>query len=296
LDSKKLLHQIQQRPVTFVPGRKVVSICPGEWTSPYEGKGYEPLGYRDFQMGDDPRRINLPATARRGEPTIVERVALRDFKVMVVIDISPSMKVREKWKLLTKAVALLLYSAWKSETTFGLGIRSEAGLRSFGLGLGARHFYHSYQALWHLYTGTKDGGYKGTKVPFSRYLPPNAMLLYCSDYLEGDGSIVDMGEIWRSVQRYDFIPVVLQDDMEYTFPQLRASTFLPCFNPETGKKDEIWLTPELAQDIRITHEARFQELITLLSKRGAIPLHLEIADVELISRRIDQYFRKRRGM
>jgi uncharacterized protein (DUF58 family) len=295
LDSKKLLHQIQQRPVTFVPGKKVVSILPGEWTSPYEGKGYEPLGYRDFQLGDDPRRINLPATARRGEPTIVERVALRDFKVMVVIDISPSMKVREKWEMLIQAVALLLYSAWQSETTFGLGIKTESGLRSFGLGLGSRHFYHLYHVLWHLYTGSESRKYKGTKVPFSRCLPPNAMLLYCSDYLDGNGNIVNLGELWRAVQRYDFIPVVLQDDMEYTFPDLHASTFLPCYNPETGNKEEIWLTTEMAQDIRSSHEMRFQELVTLLKKRRANPLHLDIADVEQISRRIDSYFRKRKG-
>jgi uncharacterized protein (DUF58 family) len=100
LDRRQLLHSIRGRPVTFVPGKKVVSTAPGEWTSPYEGKGYEPLGYRDFEIGDDPRRINIPATARRGELTIVERVALRDFKIMVIIDSSPSMKVREKQDIL----------------------------------------------------------------------------------------------------------------------------------------------------------------------------------------------------
>jgi len=79
LDGKLLLQEIRGRPIDLVPGKKVVSINPGEWTSPFEGKGYEPLGYRDFQIGDNPRHVHLPTSARRGIPTIVERVALRDF-------------------------------------------------------------------------------------------------------------------------------------------------------------------------------------------------------------------------
>ena len=48
LDGKLLLQEIRGRPIDLVPGKKVVSINPGEWTSPFEGKGYEPFGYRDF--------------------------------------------------------------------------------------------------------------------------------------------------------------------------------------------------------------------------------------------------------
>ena len=71
MDSRQLLQDIRARSIDFVPGKKVISIAPGEWTSLHEGKGYEPIGYRDFQIGDDPRRINLPATTMRGVPTIV---------------------------------------------------------------------------------------------------------------------------------------------------------------------------------------------------------------------------------
>lgn len=295
LDGKQLLLQVQRRPVAFVPGKKVVSTLPGEWTSPFAGKGYEPMGYRDFQLGDDPRRINLTATARRGVPTIVERVALRDFKVMVVVDGSPSMRVREKMEIQISAVALLLYSAWQAETTFGFGIRTENGIRSLGLGIGSRHFYHLYQALLHFYKGDDDGRMKGVRVPLNSCLPPNAMLLYCSDFLEGDGSLVDPGRIWRSVQRYDFIPVIIQDELEYSFPALTASTFIPFANPETGVREEVWVSPKIAADIRKVHESRFHELMGLLSSRGTRPLHFDTAAVDTLARDIDRYFRRRKG-
>ncbi len=295
MDSKQLLLQIQRRPVSFVPGKKVVSILPGEWTSPFSGKGYEPMGYRDFQLGDDPRRINLTASARRGIPTIVERVALRDFNVMVVVDGSPSMRVRDKMETQISAVALLLYSAWQAETTFSFGIRTETGIRSFGLGIGSRHFYHLYRALWHFYSGNDDGRMKGVRVPLNSCLPPNAMLLYCSDFLEGDGKLIDMARLRRSVQRYDFIPVIIQDELEYSFPDLPSSTFIPFSNPETGAREEIWISPKIARDIRSVHQARFAELTGMMASRGLSPLHFDSANVETHSREIDRYFRKRKG-
>ncbi len=296
MDSKQILHDIRRRPVNFVPGKKVVSIAPGEWTSPYEGKGYEPLGYRDFAMGDDPRRINLPATARRGVPTIVERVALRDFKVMVIVDSSPSMRVREKLAIQLGAAALLLYSAWQSETTFGFAVRTGEGVNSFGLGIGSRHFYHLYRRLWSVFSQEDKLQLKGTrKMPLSRCLPPNAMLLYCSDFLKSKGEIADLSVLRRAVQRYDFIPVIIQDEFEYGFPLISHGTFISFMNPETGGREEAWISPKKAREIRNIHETRFQDLIANLGIPGIRSLHLGDPNVQQIGEHIDRFFRKRKG-
>lgn len=294
MDSKALLQAVRRRPVTFIPGKKVVSTLPGEWTSPYEGKGYEPLGYRDFTIGDDPRRINLPASARRGEPTIVERVALRDFKVLVVVDRSPSMRVRDKNEIQLAAAALLLYSAWQSETTFGFAVRTDEGVRSYGLGIGSRHFYHLYRELWELLT-IEDRPLKGRRMPLSRCLPPNAMLLYCSDFLEPGGEPVDAAALLRAVHRYDFIPVIIQDELEYSFPVVSGGTFLPFSNPETGSRDEAWISPATAREIRAVHEARYRQLEAGLGSRGVHAVLLDSPGVDAIGKRIDRYFGRRKG-
>ena len=65
------------------------------------------MGYRDFVMGDDPRRINLPASARRCTPTIVERVALREPQVLAVVDRSAAVGVRDHRACQVAAAALL---------------------------------------------------------------------------------------------------------------------------------------------------------------------------------------------
>ena len=295
LARKQLLLEIQRRPITFVPGKKVVSVLPGDWISPFEGKGYEPLGYRDFEIGDDPRRINLPATTSRGQPTIISRAALREFKIMVVIDDSLSMRMRQKWDIQIRLAALLLYSAWQAETSFGLGVQTRGGIRSLGLGIGSRHFYHLFRRLWSLLSAEIVPAAKGRELHLSRCLPPNAMLLYCSDFLTSDGEIVAVRSLSRAARHFDFVPIVIQDELEYSFPRLSASTFVPFVNPETGVTQEAWITPAISQAMRAAHESRFDELIVLLSRHGVRPLHLDSADLESMSRQLDQYFRSRKG-
>jgi uncharacterized protein (DUF58 family) len=294
LDGKALLQQIRRCPVDFVPGKNVVSPYPGEWTSPFEGKGYEPRGFRDFAIGDNPHRIHLPASARRGQPTIVERVALRDFKLMVIVDASPSMRVRDKLDIQLEAAALLLYSAWQAETTFALALKTDAGVRSFGMGIGSRHFYHLYRVLWGIFHAGEGLKTVGKRIHLSRCLPPNAMLLYCSDFLDPDGGIADLQHLLRAVRRYDFIPIVVQDELEYGFPATSYGSFIPFSNPETRVREEVWISRRTAEEIRAIHEARFDELATVFGNRGVKYLHLDTAGIRKIRQAIDLFFGRRK--
>ncbi|MCZ6608553.1 MAG: DUF58 domain-containing protein [Alphaproteobacteria bacterium] len=295
MDRKGLLREIPRTPISIVPSKRVVGLLPGQWTSPHEGKGFEPMGYRDFVMGDDPRRINLPASARRAAPIIVERVALRELKVMVVVDRSASMGVRDKLAIQLQAAALLLYSAWQSEMTFGLAARTDQGLLSFGLGLGSRHFYHLYRTLWTIFGDAEDGRMKGVRVALSRCLPPNAILIYCSDFLDGRGGLVDLALPWKGGRRYDFIPVIIQDALETSFPLVEKGTFVAFANPETGARQEAWISPKTAQRIRALHEARFEELTAALGARGVRVLHLDGPRLGDIAKRFDGFFQQRKS-
>ena len=273
----------------------MVNFLPGQWTSPLEGKGFEPMGYRDFVMGDDPRRINLPASSRRGAPTVVERVALRELKVMVVVDRSASMRVRDKLAIQLQAAALLLYSAWKSDMTFGLAMTTDNGLLSFGQGLGSRHFYHLYRTLWTIFADAEDGRIKGVRMPLSRCLPPNAILIYCSDFLDDRGSLVDLSDLAKGGRRYDFIPVIVQDALEYSFPLVEKGTFVTFANPETGAREEAWISPKTAQRVRATHEARFEELTAVLGARGVGYLHLDSPRLRDIGKGFNRFFQQRKS-
>ena len=253
------------------------------------------MGYRDFAMGDDPRRINLPASARRGVPTVVERVALRELKVMVVVDRSASMRVRDKLAIQLQAAALLLYSAWKSDMTFGLAASTDQGLVGFGQGLGSRNFYHLYRTLWTLFADGEDARIKGIRMHMSRCLPPNAILIYCSDFLDAQGGLVDLPHLAKGARRYDFIPVIIQDPLEYSFPEIDQGTFVSFANPETGARQETWISPKAAQKVRATHQARFRDLTEGLGARGVGYLHLDSPRLRDIAKKFNRFFQHRKS-
>lgn len=294
MDGKLLLQEIRRHPIDLVPGKTVISINPGEWTSPFEGKGFEPRGYRDFALGDNPRLIHMPTSARRGIPTVVERVALRDFKVMVVIDITASMSLRGKLLTQHEAAATLLYAAWQAETTFGLAVRGQDGVRSFGLGIGSRHFHRSFRTLWSLCSDKPTLAPRGSVIHLRRCLPPNAMLLYCSDFLDDDGSISGVSDLLYAVSRYDFVPVVIQDALEYSFPRLRHASLMPFANPETGNYSDLWVSPRSAEEIAKRHETRFSQLLGMFARHDIRHLHLREPGVDESRMVIDSFFRHRR--
>lgn len=296
MEGRSLLSEIRGRPIDLVPGRRVISISPGEWTSPFEGKGFEPRGYRDFELGDSPRAIHLPTSARRGTLTIVERVALRDFKIMIVIDLSPSMLVRRKPVIQHEAAALLLYAAWKLETTFALAVRTADGIHSYGAGIGSRHFYRSFQILWRTCTSDAELRLHGSRIHLRRCLPPNAMLIYCSDFLDAGGGTQDLENMLRLVCRYDFVPIIIQDDLEFSFPRVSEPSLITFVNPETRDSEDIWVSPQAAARIAARHEERFAAVTSQLSKRDIKFIHLAEQGVDAAFDTIGGFFRCRRRL
>ena len=294
-EQKQLLLEVRGRPVTFIPGKKSVSRLPGDWSSPFSGQGYEPMGYRDFTLGDDPRRINLAATARRGRSTIVERIALREFNILIVIDASASMRVREKWEIQMAAATLQPYSAWKAEISFGIAVSQGADVVSLGIGLGSRHFHRLQRQLRQLISAKTDYLPSGKRLPLSRCLPVNSMMLFCSDFLDGQGRARTSHYLAHAIRRYDFVPIVIQDELDVSFPAIPARTVVPLKNPETGVERDTWLSPEIAVSIKSAHEHRFRELLRLFLNKGVHAIHLKSPNIASMSSRIDAFFRRRIG-
>jgi hypothetical protein len=167
-------------------------------------------------------------------------------------------------------------------------------MQAFGLGIGSRHFHRLYRTLWGVFS--REGGRRpaGRRMPLGRFLPPNAMLLYCSDFLAPTGAPADLRALGKTVRRYDFVPIVIQDEFEYSFLQISSGTFLRVSNPETGQREEMWIPPAEARGIGAVHEARLREVTALLGRGGTSCIHLTTPNVHDIVRRIDRFFQRRR--
>jgi len=295
LDRKELLQGVRLNCIKIAPRKRVVSVNPGEWTSPFEGKGFETRGFRDYQLGDDPRAVHLSTSVRRGTKTIVERVALRDLTVVIMLDLSPSMMVREKPEMQLIAAALLMYSAWKAETTFSLAIYDGEHVNSFGRSVGTRHFYKLYSALWDIYSSygkTRSG--IGRPVHMRHAFPQNSILFYCSDYLSEQGDITETIQLWKQVYRYDLIPVVIQDEFEYTFPIISSGTFVLMNNPETGWQEEMWISKDDCEEMRAINEQRLRLLTEFFNSKGIGTIHVDNTDLNKLRMSVLRFFEQRK--
>lgn len=293
MQGKRLLAEVSRRPLALVPARPVTGVNPGGWASPREGRGYEPRGYRDFVMGDNPRQLHMPTSARRGVATVVERVALTELTILVVVDLSASIQQRSKPRIQHEAAALLLHAAWQAETTFALAAWTPSGLRRARFGIGLRHFYRTFNLLWQLCSNV-DPDFVGRRLHPERCLPTGGVLMWLSDFLDDDGGIEGAGRLLRGVRHYDFLPVVIQDELEYGFPELPVATLVNVANPETGRREDAWIDSGGAAELAERHAGRFAGLLCEFSRRDLQHVHLAEPGVDGIRARLASCFRQRR--
>lgn len=73
--------------------RRVVNLLDGNYDSVFKGRGVEFEGLRDYVAGDDVRTIDWRATARTRRTQTRTYAPLRDQRIVVVADISPSFNI-----------------------------------------------------------------------------------------------------------------------------------------------------------------------------------------------------------
>lgn len=148
----------------------------GELVSRRSGEGIEFADLRPYSEGDDARRVNWRASARRGHLWVNERHPERNSEVVLVIDPRSGLRV-DNAEILDYAVR-----AAASVAAGHLGRRDRVGLLLIGgslLWLRPRMFdlqrQHILNAL--AMSRSKLGGDPGPMTIAHRLIPPNALLI-----------------------------------------------------------------------------------------------------------------------
>ena len=154
----------------------------GELVSPQPGEGIEFADLRPYASGDDPRRINWRASARRGHPWVNERHPERNSDVVLVVDPLAGLRV-DTTELLDYAVR-----AAASVAAGHLGRRDRVGLLLIGgsmLWLRPRMFdLQRHRILDALARSRLQLGSSGPVAVAHRGLPPNALLVGLTSLLD----------------------------------------------------------------------------------------------------------------
>jgi len=290
---EEILRRLTRRPIPITPKRPATSQLGGEWTSPYTGKGLEFRSHRTYQLGDDLRTVHMGTSVRTGQDMVVDRIALRDVSLVVVLDCTASMGVRHKADILLATALMMIYSAVSMEMRVGAALLVKDGYRRIGIGSGRRHALRLFDVIEQVCTLVKQGSDINTDYPATdahRLMPGGSLLVYLSDFLDERGFARDYATFTTEARRYDFIPVVIQDKFEYTFPELSDETMLEFVNPETGTLRPIWLGHQEKTSIRQLHEQRFEQLRQTFTSHALRFVHIDNPSVEQILQTLTRFF------
>ena len=117
------------RTIQLRSNKVVDDILAGSYHSIFKGRGIEFEDVREYQPGDDPRRIDWNVTARLGYPYIKSFREERELTVMLLVDISASSRFgstgKQRHEILAEIGSLLAFSAIKNNDKVGLILFSD---------------------------------------------------------------------------------------------------------------------------------------------------------------------------
>lgn len=204
----------------------------GQYHSAFKGRGVEFDEVREYQPGDDVRRIDWNVTARVGRPFVKSYREERELTVFLLVDVSPSQdfgtQTELKSRLVARMGATLAFSAIQNNDKIGLMLFTDRVERFVPAAKGKRHVLRVIrELLYHEPVG------RGTDIAvaleqLNRALTRRAVVFLVSDFLAPDYE--------RPLQivshRHDLIPIVVRDRREAELPRVRN---LELVDPETGE-------------------------------------------------------------
>jgi uncharacterized protein (DUF58 family) len=124
---REILAQVKR--LEIVTRRTVNEVVAGRYHSVFKGRGMEFVEVREYFPGDDIRTIDWNVTARTGVPHVKTFVEERELTVLLMVDLSKSMKFgtqqRLKSEVAAELSALLAFSAIKNNDRIGLLVFSD---------------------------------------------------------------------------------------------------------------------------------------------------------------------------
>lgn len=131
------------RRIQVVTRRLATAQLSGQYHSVVRGQGLAFREVREYQPGDDVRRIDWNVSARMTDAFVKVFVEEREMTVMLLVDISASSlfgtRVRSKTRLAAEAAATLAFSAARNGDRIGLVMSSDRVERVIAPKRGDRH-------------------------------------------------------------------------------------------------------------------------------------------------------------
>lgn len=252
-----------RRTFPLVARRPVAGLPFGSLRSRRRGPGLDLAGLRPYRPGDDVRRIDRHASARRSSLTGGDELVVREHLteegawVVVLVDAGPTMTAAPDGPWLSKPEA------------------AEAAVRA--IDESARRARCPVEVV-------REGEPEDALARLAVRRPPlrAGSFVFCvSDFLRPP-----VDSAWEPLlaRRLDVVPVVVQDPIwEQSFPVTVAGVVVPFADPRTGRVVQARLTRAEAEAKRREHEERLAALEERFRSLGLDRVLLSSADPDEIA-------------
>lgn len=198
--------------------RLVTTSVTGDYHAAFKGQGLHFAEVREYQVGDDVRRIDWNVTAKTGSPFVKIFEEERELQVILMVDVSGSgyvgSAVSLKVELAAEVAAVLGFSASVNRDRVGLLLFSDRIETFIPPKKGKAAIWGMLGALF----GCKPQG-KGTNLAqalafFQKAVRKKSIVFLVSDFLDSGYE----SSLKRVAKRHDLVPIVLEDPLESQWP------------------------------------------------------------------------------
>lgn len=241
----------------------VEGFLSGRHRSPQKGSSVEFAEYRDYQLGDDLRRVDWRLFGRSDRLHVKQFEDEAQLRVFTVLDASASMDFssrREAWnklefaRLTLAGIALL---AQRQGDAFGLGVAG-TDLAEFLRARSSAAHWQTYVGRLENFPAQRQTALATALTALAEVIPPRSLVVVASDFYE-DLPLLEAALNRLHYDGHDLIGVQVLDPLELDFDQDHAGLWV---DAETGRQLRLD-----AAAVREGYLERFREFCGTLGER-----------------------------
>jgi uncharacterized protein (DUF58 family) len=251
----------------------VEDLLAGQYHSVFKGRGMDFEEVREYQIGDDTRRIDWNVTGRMGTPYIKKFVEERELTVMVLVDTSASGNLgsthQSKRELAAEIASVFSFSAIRNNDKVGLLLFTDQVEKFVAPKKGRSHVLRVIHDI--LFYKPKHNGTNLTNALryLNRVVTKRAVIFIISDFL--DQNFEKALKITN--QRHDVIAITIGDKHEQELPNVG---WVAMEDSETGEVVEINTADSQARKLFADlNRQRRDNLVRLFRSSGLDSIHVQ---------------------
>ena len=220
---KELIRKLRR--IEILTARTANAQLAGAYHSVFKGIGIAFSEVREYQPGDDVRRIDWNVTARMGEAYVKLFVEEREMTVMLLVDASGSglfgSRAQAKREVAAEVGALLAFSAIKNNDRVGLIIFTDRVEKFVPPKKGKKHVLRVITEMLTFEPVSRGTDLRAGLDFLGRVSKRKSVAFVVSDFLASGYE----QSLRIAASRHDVVPVTLTDPMEEKLPRLGLVTF-----------------------------------------------------------------------